>query len=86
MTWADTKVWACAGCGAQLTSADLHGTSAESVMDHDDGCPEMAKVRGAERARIETALKSEAQRLVGMSLTDAAALLRSIANALGESP
>ena|ERR1700729_507779 len=63
---ADTKVWACGGCGAQLTSADLHGTSAESVIDHADDCPEIAKAAEsataaaveAERARILSGAES----------------------------
>jgi hypothetical protein len=56
--WTDTQVWACPGCGAQLTSADLHGTSAESVLDHGDECTEMAKVRAAERERIAALAES----------------------------
>jgi hypothetical protein len=73
----DTKVWTCAGCGVQLTSADLHGTSAESVLDHADDCSEMAKVKAA-------ALRAFADELV---LSPVAALLaREAANELEAAP
>ena len=55
------KVWSCPGCGTQLEATGSE--SAESVLEHDDSCSEMARVREAERERIAAELTRRADDL-----------------------
>jgi hypothetical protein len=50
-------LWTCPGCGAQLTSLDLHGTSEECGLEHASDCKETGTAQVLTRlAELENAV------------------------------